>query len=47
MDGTLEQLINESVDTDLSDIPSDFLEVQGFNEAMEELKSEIDNWQDE
>lgn len=47
MDGTFDKLLNESVDTDSDDIPSDFLEVQDFDTAMEEIKSEIDKWQSE
>ena len=45
MDGTFDKLLNESVDTDYDNIPSDFLEVQDFDTAMEEIKSEIDKWQ--
>ena len=33
-------MINESVDSNTSDIPSDFLEIQDFQAAMEEIKSE-------
>ena len=47
IDGTFDKLLNESVDTDIEDIPSDFLEVQDFDTAMEEIKSEIDKWQSE
>lgn len=47
MDGTFDKLLNESVDTDYDNIPSDFLEVQDFDTAMEEIKSEIDKWQSE
>ncbi|MCQ2198258.1 MAG: hypothetical protein MJZ19_00885 [Paludibacteraceae bacterium] len=47
MDGTFDKLLIESVDTDGDDIPSDFLEVQDFDTAMEEIKSEIDKWQAE
>lgn len=47
MDGTFDKLLNESVETDSEEIPSDFLEVQDFDTAMEEIKSEIDKWQSE
>lgn len=47
MDGTFEKLLNESVETDNEEIPSDFLELQDFDTAMEEIKSEIDKWQSE
>jgi len=45
IDGTFEQFLSESTDQSIEDIPSDFLEVQDFNAAMEEIKSEIDSWQ--
>lgn len=47
MDGTFENSLNESIDTNEEEIPSDFLEVQDFNTAMEEIKREIDKWQSE
>lgn len=47
MNGTFDKLLNESVDTNADDISSDFLEVQDFDTAMEEIKSEIDKWQSE
>ena len=47
MDDTFDKLLNESVDTDVEEIPSDFLEIQDFNTAMEEIKIEIDKWQSE
>lgn len=47
MDGTFDKLLNESVDTDNEEIPSDFLEIQDFNTAMEDIKMEIDKWQSE
>ena len=45
MDGTLEQLLSESIADSFEDIPSDFLEVQDFDTAMQEIKDEIDKWQ--
>ena len=45
MDGTFNDLINESVEQSFEDIPSDFLELQEFHTAMEDIKSEIDRWQ--
>ena len=45
MDGTLEQLLSESISDSFEDIPSDFLEVQDFDTAMQEIKDEIDKWQ--
>ena len=45
MDGTFDELLNESVEQFSENIPSDFLEVQDFNAAMEEIKTEIDRWQ--
>lgn len=47
LDGTFEQMLNESEEFDNEEIPSDFLEVQDFDTAMEEIKSEIDKWQSE
>lgn len=47
MDGTFEKSLNESIDTNEEGIPSDFLEVQDFNTAMEEIKREINEWQSE
>ena len=47
MDGTLERFLNESIDANEEEVPSDFLEVQDFNAAMEEIKREIDEWQSE
>ena len=47
MSETFDKLLNESGNTDYESIPSDFLEVQDFNTAMEEIKSEIDKWQSE
>ena len=47
MDSTFEKLLKESVDTGNEEIPSDFLEIQDFDTAMEEIKSEIDKWQSE
>lgn len=47
MDGTFEQMLNESEEFDDEEIPSDFLEVQDFDTAMEEIKAEIDKWQSE
>ena len=44
MDGTFDKLLNESVNTEYENIPNDFLEVQNFDTAMEEIKSEIDKW---
>ena len=41
------KLLKESADADCENIPSDFLEVQDFDTAMEEIKSEIDKWQSE
>ena len=45
MDGTFEQMLSESIDDSYDDIPSDFLEVQDFDTAMQEIKDEIDKWQ--
>ena len=45
MDGTFNELLNESVEQFSENIPSDFLEVQDLNAAMEEIKTEIDRWQ--
>lgn len=45
MDGTFEQTLSESIDDSYDDIPSDFLEVQDFDTAMQEIKDEIDRWQ--
>lgn len=45
IDGTFNELINESMEESLNDIPSDFLQLQDFDTAMEEIKSEIDKWQ--
>ena len=45
MDGTFNKLLEESDEQFSEDISSDFLEVQDFNTAMEEIKSEIDKWQ--
>jgi hypothetical protein len=44
MDGTFEQLLSESLDDSFEDIPSDFLELQDFDDAMEEIKAEIEKW---
>lgn len=44
IDGTFEELLNESIDNN-EKIPNDFLEVQDFNTAMEEIKQEIDKCQ--
>lgn len=44
MDDTLEQLLLKSTDDSFEDIPSDFLEVQDFDDAMEEIKAEIEKW---
>ena len=38
MDDTFDKLLKESVDDDKEEIPSDFLEVQEFNTAMEKIK---------
>ena len=45
IDGTYNDLINESIEESLNDIPNDFLQLQDFDAAMEEIKSEIDKWQ--
>lgn len=45
-DGTFEQMMNESEDFDDEEIPADFLEVQDFDTAMEEIKEEIDHMSD-
>ena len=45
MDGTFNKLQEESVEQFSEDISSDFLKVQDFNTAMEDIKSEIDKWQ--
>ena len=42
IDGTFEELLASSNDIDEEDIPEDFLEVQDFDVAMEEIKQEID-----
>ena len=44
IDGTFKELLNESIDNN-EKIPNDFLEVQDFNTAMEEIKQEIDKCQ--
>ncbi len=44
MNGTFEELLNESIDNN-EEIPKDFLEIQDFDAAMEEIKQEIDKWQ--
>lgn len=48
MNGSFSSLIEKSVDADseYEDIPSDFLELQDFDIAMKEIKSEIDKWQE-
>lgn len=45
MDGSFDRMITESADQAIDDIPSDFLEVQDSDAAMEDIKSEIDRWQ--
>ena len=45
MDGTFDRMITESTGQVFDEIPSDFLEVQDFDAAMEDIKSEIDRWQ--
>ena len=40
MDGTLKLSLNESMEA-CEEIPQDFLEIQDFNAAMEEIKQEI------
>ncbi len=47
MDGTFGQMITESADQAIDEIPSDFLEVQDFDAAMEDIKSEINRWRSE
>lgn len=42
-DGTFEQYVKNSGEDLSQDIPNDFLEVQDFDEAMEEIKKEIDS----
>lgn len=37
MDGTFDELLNESAESDIEEIPSDFLAVQDFETAMEEI----------
>ena len=44
MDGTFKPSLNESMEA-CEEIPQDFLEIQDFNTAMEEIKSEINKWQ--
>lgn len=44
INGTFEELLNESIDNN-EEIPKDFLEIQDFDAAMEEIKQEIDKWQ--
>lgn len=44
-DGTFEQMLNESEELDNEEIPSDFLEVQDFDDAMEDIKREIDEYE--
>lgn len=45
IDGTFEQLLSESVEDSDDSIPADFLEVQDFDTAMQEIKTEIHKWQ--
>ena len=42
IDGTFDELLNDSPDADKEKIPRDFLEVQDFNNAMEEIKIELE-----
>ena len=45
IDGTFKELLSESIMDNDEEIPNDFLEVQDFNTAMEEIKNEIDECQ--
>ena len=42
MSGTFDKLLNESTDVSFENIPNVFLEIQDFDAAMEDIKSEID-----
>ena len=42
MDDTFDDLINESQGS-IENVPSDLLEFQDFEDAMEEIKADIDN----
>lgn len=44
MDGTFDKMLLESENINSEPIPKDFLEVQDFNTAMEDIKAEIDKW---
>lgn len=43
MDGTIDEFLAESAEMDTEEILDDFLEVQDFDTAMEELKTELDD----
>jgi hypothetical protein len=45
IDGTFNELLSESTEDNNEEIPNDFLEVQDFHSAMEEIKNEIDKCQ--
>ena len=44
MNGCLDNMLNEILDSKNEEIPIDFLEIQDFDTAMGEIKSEIDKW---
>lgn len=43
MDGTIDEYLATAANPDDEEIPSDFLEVQEFGEAMEEVKAELED----
>lgn len=43
MDGNIDQYLAEATDLDDGEISTDFLEVQDFDTAMEEIKAELDD----
>jgi hypothetical protein len=43
MNGNFDKLLKEADIDNSEGIPSDFLEVQDFNTAMDEIKNELDN----
>lgn len=43
MDGTIDEYLAAAANPDDEEIPSDFLEVQEFGEAMEEVKAELED----
>lgn len=45
MDGSFDKALAEREVPDIPDIPDDLLEVQEFEEAMEDLRKEIASWQ--